>query len=191
MIKKDVVFDGANEQKEEIVENFVSPSSEVDAIFAMADKKMIDQKSKLLKQKDKKKRKKHPILRFVITSILILVVCFGLFIYSFVGHVKESYPAMKQDFLQQVELLQSNLKKVDDSTLTLEEYYQKKMWLLFTTDEIEDAIENVEDLRNLQKLFDMNGSVDLTLFPEEKMEEYEKLLKEYELAASATGNTEN
>ena len=189
MIQKDIVLEEKNEtQHLQCKSESTTDVDEIDAIFAIADQQIADHKNKTSRQKEKKKKKKHPILRCILVFVLTIVLVVVLSIYAVVDSVKKTYPVIKQELLQQISTMQEDLMKVDDSTLSVDEYYQKKILLLFSADEIEAALEGAEDLKNLQKILDAVSDVDLTLLPEEKVKEYEKLIAEYELASRETDN---
>jgi hypothetical protein len=162
--------------KEAPTKNDVNP---IDDIFLSADKAMEEKQNEAVMQ-FRKKHRKHPILRSLIILLIIVGMVVGIIISVGVYSTKTIFPEIKQSFISEWALQQEELLKMDDSTLTIEEYYQKQIFLLITPEELEYIIDSVVDIKNLENLLDKD--MDQSLIPPEKIEEYHRLLAEYEQA---------
>lgn len=155
----------------------------VDAIFADADRQMADQnKQAVMLPKNEKKKKRHPILKFIISTLIMLIVAFGALGYLMTRAVKESLPQIKEDLMTQIVEVQDQIKSLDDDELTIDEYYQKQIILLLSPEDIQSAIDDIGNVKDLAKLFGSDGEIDVSVIPEEKIEEYNKLIEEYQKA---------
>ena len=180
MIKKDISYLDIRYQTDE--REKVSTNS-VDDIFANADSMMEEQKRlSSMNLKNKKKNKKHRFLRFLISSLIIFLMLVGILVALCIHSVRTMYPQIKANVLEQISLVREELMSFDDSELTVDQYYQKQLLLLFTGEDFEAAIEEFEDIDGLLELLMSGGTLDLSIVSEEKVDEYKKLIEEYEKA---------
>ena len=188
MIKKDIAYGPINVNRDE-----ETISHAVDEIFAAADLEIDRQnKASAIEFKEKKKHK-HPILRLVLPLILIAVVLLGVFVYMAVGVFNTMYSEMRSNLLSQFQVMQDELLALDDSTLTVDQYYQKQIMLLFSTEDLEKAMDSIGSIAALKQLIESGGSIDVNVLPKDKIDEYNRLIAEYEraLQETATGPIED
>ena len=203
MIKKDIVYREDDTQSKKIDSeqtqevNSKESSDEtiktsVDKIFEAADSSMQAKRGKKFQKADvlsKKSRKKRPfrklLLEFFIVGGILLVLFCGLLAYSiieFQDRVNEQFPEIKSSFLANIEKIQEELLEWDDENLSVDDYYQKKLLLLFTIEEIDDMIGEPQDIQNFAtKIFTEEGFKFFDI-PEDKVDEYNKLVEEYQEA---------
>ena len=209
MIKKDIVFrtddtqSKSAEEKEKssslqprVVEENPAPQTldeDVDAIFSQADASIEAKKDKSLykkpKQKDKKAKKKKKsfkrgLAEFFAISAVVTLLFGGIFAFAIVEArkmVQEQFPEIKASFLAGIENVQKEVLSWEDSKLSVDEYYQKQLLLLFTVDEIDGMIDDVTDLQNFSAILTQDGFKFFDI-PEEKVDEYNRLMEEYEKA---------
>ena len=209
MIKKDIVFrtddtqSKSAEEKEKssslqprVVEENPAPQTlheDVDAIFSQADASIEAKKDKSLykkpKQKDKKAKKKKKsfkrgLAEFFAISAVVTLLFGGIFAFAIVEArkmVQEQLPEIKASFLAGIENVQKEVLSWEDSKLSVDEYYQKQLLLLFTVDEIDGMIDDVTDLQNFSAILTQDGFKFFEI-PEEKVDEYNRLMEEYEKA---------
>jgi hypothetical protein len=81
----------------------------------------------------------------------------------------------------QFENSREELMSMDDSELTVDEYYQKQLLLLLTPETIQEGIDNVPVTEIIAAVL-KGKNIDLDLVPEDKKEEYERIMEEYEKA---------
>lgn len=177
MIKKDVINETSIEEQKSIEQK-----DNVDDIFAEADRVIAAQNKKTTLAFKEKPKKPHRVRKFIISFLLITIaaiVILGLFV---VDSMKAYFPTMKMNFLTQMTDVQAQLKDLDDSELTIEQYYQKRILLLFTAEDIDNAIDSLTDIDSFTKLLELNEKHDMSLLPPDKVEEYNKLIEEYEQA---------
>ena len=166
MIKKDVSYQELNYQ---LNKDRVASTSTIDDIFANADSMMAEQKHlSSMNFKDKKKSKKHRFLKFLISSLIIFLMLVGILVALCIHSVRTMYPQIKANVLEQISLVREELMSFDDSELTVDQYYQKQLLLLFTGEDFESAIEEFEDIDGLLELLMSGGKLDLSLVSEEK-----------------------
>jgi hypothetical protein len=179
MIKKDIVYSSPTTYKN-LKDEKQNEERSIDDIFMAADKAMAAQNNDIVFKS--KKKKKHPLLRVVLVTLFGLIV-FVVGLCFFILHsIKSTYPSVKANFLTQIECARDQLIAIDDTDLTIDQYYQKKILLLFSPEDFENAINNMEDLHNISKIFKVNEDCDLTLVPKDKVDEYQKLMEEYKQA---------
>ena len=203
MIKKDIVYREDDTQStkidsEPIPKSESEESSEtavktnVDKIFDAADSSMEATRGKKLQHRQtetKRKKKKKPFRKFlleffIVGSILTILFC-GLLAFSiieFQDRVNAQFPEMKSSFLANVEKIQKELLEWDDEDLSVDDYYQKKLLLLFTIEEIDEMIGEPQDIQNFAtKIFTEDGFKFFDI-PEDKLEAYNQLVEEYQEA---------
>jgi hypothetical protein len=182
MITKDIARDNTAATPPPTQDTLSQPINEIDAIFSQADNEMMQKKKSLEVNTQKKKHRKHPILRTVFSFIAIALIVACFLGWLTVKQIKEAYPQIKADLLTKVEEKQEELRAIDDNTLTKKDYYQKQILLLFTVEDLENTINDIEDIRNFSKLFHSDGKIDISLVPEDKVDEYYRLMDEYKKA---------
>lgn len=193
MIQKDIGSKGAT-SSELFAEGAQDAPMSIDDIFAAADQEMANQINASKKHFRVKKKRQHPIRNAIITVLLgIVVFVVGIAILG-AQIAKREYPQMKENFLIQVGTIQEQLRSTDDEELTVDEYYQKQLLLLLTKEDLENAINSLEDMADISQILALSESANLTLIPEEKIDEYNRIQAEYQAAISHNDNddkTEN
>lgn len=209
MIKKDIVFrtddtqstqakdkEKSSIRQPKIVENtpeLETTNESIDDIFSQADKSIEAKKAKTLhkkkpKQEKKVKKKKKGLKRgliefFAISAVITLLFC-GVFAFAVVETrkmVQEQFPEIKASFLAGIEDVQKEVASWEDGKLSVDEYYQKQLLLLFTIEEIDGMVDDVTDLQNFSALLTQDGFKFFDI-PEEKVAEYNRLVEEYKKA---------
>ena len=184
MIKKDVVFEFKSDVVYNDNENKSSESlSEIDAIFESADAKMSAQNSPFVAKP--KRRKRRRLLKFALGFFVILVLIIFAACKIFSYYMETAFPEIKDSVLESVELQIEALNEIDNNTLTVEQYYQKQLLLLFTADDLEKALNGISDLNGLEELLEFSdGVIDAeNIISDDKIDEYNKILEEYEKAS--------
>jgi len=182
VIKRDVVYIPA--EQEQTQESSIS----IDDIFAEADAEMKRQRDALSASPPVKKRRRYSIRNMLLTMAALSVIVIGCIIFVTISEINKLYPQMKDSLLYQVQSMQQQLLSIDDTTLTESEYYQKQLLLLFSADEIEAAIEDIEDVENFAKLFGNGEALPQDIIPKEKIEEYQALIDAYQNAIDKEKN---
>ena len=185
MIKKDIAYSNSyiEPKREKFQENCnENHHMSVDDIFADADRMIYEQNQSLLNQNPKKKKRKRPLLRLLLTMCFVLLLIVGVFVGAGIYSIKTVYPQVKAEFITQMESIQNQLTSMDDSLLTTDQYYQKQILMLFSMEDIEGVINNIEDIQNFAVLFDDDTTNDLSFVPQEKIEEYQQIIEEYQQA---------
>ena len=165
--------------KTKLLQSDIGASEDVDSIFEEADKLMFEKQQSLVGVVKDKKKRKHGFLKMLLGILLIAIVTIVTISYLFIQEAKEKYPSMKENFLSQINIAYNELLSIDDDELTDEQRYQKQLLMLMTPEEIEIAINDLEDVEVLLNI--IFGNIDLTMeiLPEGKREEYEQLVQEY------------
>ena len=176
MIKKDIVYLDKNiDPKKE------ASDQEIDNIFSNADMEMENlEKKYLVKKKDRNILKS--LKRTLIIVGIAIVVGFIILGISLVYAVKSQLPKIKSSIVEQVAEARNELIKKEDEELTLEEYYQKQVFLLITPEDMASVLDEFTSKDMLKTLFTSEGTIDIDLIPEDKRDEYNKLMEEYEKA---------
>lgn len=177
-MKKDIVYQNESVEKDE------GPKMSVDEIFANADAQMVsmDNASSVFK---KTKKKMGIIKKTIITTLILAVICIIVFVVFLIKSVDSVLPNAKEMVLSQITETRNELLEMDDSELSVDEYYQKQIFLLLDMDLVEEKVNSLTSLQTLTGMISGNGFASLDLIPEEKEDEYQKLLKEYEEAKQA------
>lgn len=187
MIQKDIVYTIDATQCTEVGSD--KRKSTVDSIFASADASMAKQWASYKRPKQRKKRRPSIFLTVVIPSIIIFFSIIAFIIYGSIISLQESLPAAKTSIIEGVLQARQNLLEIDDELLTVDEYYQKRMLLLLSEDELIYLIENVVSMESIEYIA-QNGTINTDLIPENKVDEFKALLKEYEEAKKAESENE-
>jgi hypothetical protein len=189
MIQKDIVH-GAQSETNNFQPTPANSEPSVDDIFAAADKKIDQQNRSMLATTKTKNKRRHAILRFVLSSVIILIIIIGAIVGIVSYKLKQAYPSMKSNLLSQIESIQTELRETDDSTLTVDQYYQKRLLLLFSVDEIDAAINNLWDMNNFINVLENPDVDDDSFIPQNKLQEYEQLVEEYHKAKQAEAESQ-
>lgn len=182
MIKKDIVYPLNQKQSNDRPEIKSESLCGVDGIFAQADLTIAEQNKTRNIQPTQKKKKKHRLLKTILSIILVFVITCGITVYCVVKGIEKTYPAMRETFLSQIYEMYDELENVDDSTLTTKQYYQKQILMLLSPEDIENAIISFEDFETLLQIAAGEGDMEVDLLPDEKKEEYYRILEEYQQA---------
>lgn len=192
MIKKDVVYgdetaisDDIHNQLNQNQEQEAETVDSIDDIFANADRIMCEQNQSLNFTPKRPKKRKHSVLKTVLGGILILVLLLVGSVFAVIQFAKQEYPRLKETFLIHVEEFQEQLHDIDDSQLNVDEYYLKRALLLFTVEEIDLMIQNVEEIDEFPAIILRLDKDSLELIPPEKREAYQRLMEEYHEALEA------
>lgn len=180
-IKKDIVFTlPSTEEIKECTKPEQSSTNSIDEIFENADNQMEVRYAQLKKTKKKHKRRHGIFLRIVLPLILILISIVGILTYVSIQQLQESVPVIRESLIQSVLSARKQLESTDDAQLSVDEYYQKRLLLVLSEEEITSILSNV-DIDDAQNMI-QEGRLSEELIPKEKLEEYKALLKEYEKA---------
>ena len=184
MIKKDVVLKFESDLICDVETKESNKSNnEIDAIFESADTKMSEQNKPFVTKT--KKRKPMRLLRIIITFFVVLILIIFATYKIFSYYMETAFPEIKESFLSSVEIQLEGLKEIDDSTLTVEQYYQKELLLLITVEDLENVINEFSDITKFKNILEDNkGELDsFDLIPEDKVDRYNEIIEEYERAS--------
>ena len=198
MIKKDIVLDSHEvkpdkqpiEETNNIEDHQQIFEESVDDVFAAADIEMENKSAELLKIKNKKEKKRRPFVRLLLSSTIIFLGLLIVFVVIVMREMKIIFPEMKASLVQQFAYMQENVYELDDKLLSESEYYQKQILLLMTPEEVEESIDNIIDMSKFADLLNADGQADISIIPEDKVEEYKELIRLYEEAVEKEERTE-
>ena len=178
MIKKDINLNHIS-PAEPVVHNNHSASS-VDDIFAAADAKM--QSQTIGPRLPQTQRRENSLLKalkgfLVFAAVTMIAIC-GLITYA----MTNMFPTIRDNLVSQFQAARDELMALDDSTLTTEEYYQKQLLLLITEDDITSAVQDMMTIEGIVEIFTNDGTVMIDVIPEDKRDEYNRLMEEYQQA---------
>ena len=162
----------------------------VDDIFADADRIMFEQSKSLSFTPKQPKKRRRPILKLLICMLLVIVLILTGSVFAIVKFAKEEYQSFKETFLIQVGEFQEQLNELDDSQLSVDEYYLKRALLLFTADEIGLILQDAEQIDGFPMVLLKLDESNLDLIPVEKREAYQALMEEYYAAIADRVETE-
>lgn len=190
MIQKDIVYNAkSNKINNDLT--FDKDVDSVDSIFANADRLIDEHKQKMKTYTKKKTHKRHPILKTILQIIFWIAVVVGAIIWLMIESFKTAYPQIKDSILNEIDEIQAELSQVDDSELSIDEYYQKQMLLLITSDDVDAMLSDFEDIEQIIAIIQNNGEINVELLPEDKREKYQQLVEEYEKAKANAQNSED
>jgi small basic protein len=173
-MKKDIFYQSVTENNE--------PKMSVDEIFANADSIMENMQQETYVKANKKKRKIGFVKKTIISLIIVAVILVVLLIVIGVKSLSAAIPSMKEAIFEQFSTTRESLLKINDDNLTVDEYYQKQVFLLISPEDAENTINNLSVWELFSSMMSGTGTIDIDLIPEDKKEEYEQIIKEYEKA---------
>ena len=159
--------------------NIECSDDQIDAIFELADQKMLQDQQSVKSNGLKEKTKKAFLKTFIVFSLITSVIFIGLVILAY-REATVFLPQLKSNFLSQYTDIQNELINIDDSSLTVDELYQKKFLLLLSPEDLEEILSLKGNFKEIIADIQDDGEISTSIIPEEKLEEYEQLVKEYE-----------
>jgi hypothetical protein len=180
VITKDIRYTPTETKKEMSAEE---TQRAVDDIFKEADQTMATTKAKKIKSGPRLgKNKTNPLIKslkeiFIVMIVFVVASC-GFGVYALFKVV----PDTKAQLVGQIQAARNELLLMDESDLTIDEYYQRKILLLITDDDVAAAVDETISLETIFKIASGKMELGIDIVPEEKRAEYEKIMEEYQQA---------
>jgi hypothetical protein len=180
VITKDIRYTPTETKKEMSAEE---TQRAVDDIFKEADQTMATTKAKKIKSGPRLgKNKTNPLIKslkeiFIVMIVFVVAIC-GFGVYALFKVV----PDTKAQLVGQIQAARNELLLMDESDLTIDEYYQRKILLLITDDDVAAAVDETISLETIFKIASGKMELGIDIIPEEKRDEYEKIMEEYQQA---------
>lgn len=161
-------------------DTFVNTSEDdsIDIIFQQADEQMRRRLESM--QVVEKQRRKHRFLRPVVILFLMIIVLGVTICAITIQSIKTSYPQIKQNFITEYSNFQVQCEKLSNDELTVQQYYEKQLFLLLPRDQLDRRINSMEDLTNVQNFLSSRNPGVMNFLTPEEIARFETMQREYD-----------